>query len=68
MDHSGRNQGEISLLDLIESMKSPDGKQMERPSATLAIALNEEKHRREVFFFLLLFIIIFIESTNVVCY
>lgn len=55
MDHSGRNQGEISLLDLIESMKSPDGKQRERPSATLAIALNEEKHRREVFLFVIVY-------------
>ena len=55
MDHSGRNQGEISLLDLIESMKSPDGKQMERPSATLVIALNEEKHRREVFLFVIVY-------------
>ena len=47
MDHSSRNQGELSLLDLIESIKSPDGNK-ERPSATLAIALNDEKHRREV--------------------
>jgi hypothetical protein len=47
MDHSSRNQGELSLLDLIESMKSPDGNK-ERPSATIAIALNEERHRREV--------------------
>lgn len=42
-----KHQGELSLLEMIQNMKSPDPKG-ELPSALLVIELNEERQRRQV--------------------
>lgn len=51
MDHSNKHQGELSLLEMIQNLKSPDGRKTPEPtlgSASMTIALNEEKQRRQV--------------------
>lgn len=51
MDHSSKHQGELSLLEMIQNLQSPNGRKTpdsSLSSASLNIALNEEKHRRQV--------------------
>lgn len=51
MERSSENQGELSLIEMIENFNKPDGKRTTESSssASIAIALNEEMNRRQVF-------------------
>ena len=58
MERSSENQGELSLIEMIENFNKPDGKRTTESSssASIAIALNEEMNRRQVFFSFFFFI------------
>lgn len=48
---TNNNQGEVSLLDMMNNMKPSDTTAtLERPSSSMSIALDEEKRRRQVLF------------------
>jgi len=50
---ANNNQGEVSLLDMMNNMKPSDTTTtLERPSSSMSIALDEEKRRRQVFLFI----------------
>lgn len=56
MEHLSENQGELSLIEMMENLKVPRELRTPDPSvqsthsspASIAIALNEEQHRRQV--------------------
>lgn len=56
MEHSSEHQGELSLIEMMENLKVPGGRRTPDRSApsihsspaSIAIALNEEQHRRQV--------------------
>lgn len=51
MENSNKHQGELSLLEMMQNVKSPDGRrtpELTPGSASMTIALNEEKKRRQV--------------------
>jgi hypothetical protein len=52
MERSSENQGELSLIEMIENLKKSDGRRTPDPSssASIAIALNEEQNRRQVYY------------------
>jgi hypothetical protein len=70
MERSSENQGELSLIEMIENFNKPDGKRTTESSssASIAIALNEEMNRRQVFFsfFLLIIIISYLPLSQIV--
>lgn len=55
MEHSSEHQGELSLIEMMENLKVPGGRRTPDRSApsihsspaSIAIALNEEQHRRQ---------------------
>jgi hypothetical protein len=50
MERPSGNQGELSLIEIVESFNKLDGRRTPEPSssASVAIALDEEKNRRQV--------------------
>ena len=51
IEDGSKHQGEEALMEIMRNIKTPDGRKSPNPapsSASLVIALNEEKSRREV--------------------